>query len=95
MHKQVICGVEYLSAGTSDIAYISLRVALIDVLYKKAIPPFIFDESFMRMDNDRMTRSLKLLCEFGEHGTQSLLFTCHGREEKLMKTIGEYTYFTI
>lgn len=87
--------VEYLSAGTSDIAYISLRVALIDVLYKKAIPPFIFDESFMRMDNDRMTRSLKLLCEFGEHGTQSLLFTCHGREEKLMKTIGEYTYFTI
>ena len=87
--------VEYLSAGTSDIAYISLRVALIDVLYKKSIPPFIFDESFMRMDNDRMARSLKLLCEFGEHGTQSLLFTCHGREEKLMKTIGEYTYYTI
>ena len=87
--------VEYLSAGTSDIAYISLRVALIDVLYKRAIPPFIFDESFMRMDNDRMARSLKLLCEFGEHGTQSLLFTCHGREEKLMKTIGEYTYYTI
>lgn len=87
--------VEYLSAGTSDIAYISMRVSLIDVLYKKSIPPFIFDESFMRMDNDRMRNSLKLLCELGEAGTQSLLFTCHGREEKLMKTIGVYTYYTI
>ncbi|MCQ2770310.1 MAG: AAA family ATPase [Clostridia bacterium] len=87
--------VDYLSAGTTDIAYISLRIALIDVLYRKSIPPFIFDESFMRMDNERMTNSLKLLCDFGETGTQSLLFTCHGREEKLMRTIGEYTYYNI
>lgn len=87
--------VDYLSAGTSDIAYISLRIALIDILFRKSIPPFIFDESFMRMDNDRMKHSLELLCEFGENGTQSMLFTCHGREEKLMKTIGEYTYYTI
>lgn len=87
--------VDYLSAGTSDIAYISLRIALIDVLYRKSVPPFIFDESFMRMDNDRMKNSLAMLCDFGKEGTQSLLFTCHGREEKLMKTIGEYTYYTI
>ncbi|MBQ0124997.1 MAG: hypothetical protein KBS59_01565, partial [Clostridiales bacterium] len=87
--------VDLLSAGTSDIAYISLRIALIDVLFRKSIPPFIFDESFMRMDNDRMKNSLTLLCEFGKGGTQSLLFTCHGREEKLMKIIGEYTYYTI
>lgn len=87
--------VDFLSAGTSDIAYISFRIALLDVLFKKSIPPFIFDESFMRMDNDRMTNSLTLLCKLGSSGTQSLLFTCHGREEKLMKTIGEYTYFTI
>lgn len=87
--------VSSLSAGTSDIAYISLRIALIDVLFRKSVPPFIFDESFMRMDNDRMTNSLKLLCDIGNSGAQSLLFTCHGREEKLMKTIGEYTYFTI
>lgn len=87
--------VDYLSAGTSDIAYISLRIALIDILFRKSVPPFIFDESFMRMDNDRMKNSLTLLCDFGKDGTQSLLFTCHGREEKLMKTIGEYTYYTI
>lgn len=87
--------VDYLSAGTSDIAYISLRVALIDILYRKSVPPFIFDESFMRMDNDRMKNSLAMLRDFGKNGSQTLLFTCHGREEKLMKTIGEYTYFTI
>ncbi|MBR6049760.1 MAG: AAA family ATPase [Clostridia bacterium] len=87
--------VDYLSAGTSDIAYISLRIALIDILFRKSVPPFIFDESFMRMDNDRMKNSLALLCDFGKDGTQTLLFTCHGREEKLMKTIGEYTYYTI
>lgn len=87
--------VDYLSAGTSDIAYISLRIALIDILFRKSVPPFIFDESFMRMDNDRMKNSLTMLCDFGKDGTQTLLFTCHGREEKLMKTIGEYTYYKI
>jgi len=87
--------VDYLSAGTSDIAYISLRIALVDVLYRKSSPPLIFDESFMRMDNDRMEHSLNLLYELGQNGTQSMLFTCHGREENLMKKIGEYTYFAI
>ncbi|MBO4429699.1 MAG: AAA family ATPase [Clostridia bacterium] len=87
--------VDYLSAGTSDIAYISLRIALVDVLYRKSSPPLIFDESFMRMDNDRMENSLNLLFDLGKNGTQSMLFTCHGREENLMKKIGEYTYFTI
>ncbi|MCQ2436063.1 MAG: AAA family ATPase [Clostridia bacterium] len=87
--------VDMLSAGTTDIAYISLRLALIDVLYRQSVPPFIFDESFMRMDNERLKNSLSMLVEFGSGGAQSLLFTCHGREEKMMKTVGEYTYFCI
>ena len=81
-------GADSLSAGTSDIAYLSLRIALMDMLCKKSIPPFIFDESFSRLDADRLSNTLELLYRlYGEYG-QCLVFTCHEREREIMKNIG-------
>lgn len=84
-----------LSAGTSDLAYISLRLALMDVLYTKAHPPLIFDESFSRTDDNRLTAALSLVREFCENNSQSLLFTCHRREEKMMSSLGGYSLVTL
>ena len=67
---------EHLSAGTRDLAYISLRLALVDLLYKREKPPLVFDESFAHQDKDRTALALKLLSAEGERGLQSLLFTC-------------------
>lgn len=79
-----------LSAGTSDIAYIAFRLALMDILFTKACPPLIFDESFSRMDDDRLTAMLTLIREYtGENG-QTVIFTCHDREEETMAKIGDY-----
>ena len=82
---------DYFSAGTSDIAYISLRIALMEVLFTKSKPPLIFDESFARTDDARLPAALKLISE-GLEGcsSQSLIFTCHGREERAMAALGNY-----
>ena len=85
----------YLSAGTGDLAYLCLRMALIELLYKKAVPPFIFDESFARMDDDRLHRVLTLVSKYASRGYQTFLFTCHGREKNMMSGIGAHSLLSI
>ncbi len=80
--------VENLSGGTRDIAYITLRLALIRLLYRET-PPLCFDESFAHQDNDRCYSMLKVFLALSErNGTQSFLFTCRSREYTVAKEIG-------
>ncbi len=74
---------DYLSAGTQDIAYLSLRMALIDLLYREK-PPVCFDESFSHQDDTRAARMLEALTTLSEEGWQTLIFTCHGREGQML-----------
>lgn len=81
---------DFFSAGTTELAYISLRLALIRVLYRRETPPIIFDESFASIDDERAKRILLMLLRASkesiniEGGTiQSLIFTCQRREAKL------------
>lgn len=73
---------EYMSEGTSDSAYLSLRLALIDVLYRKTLPPLVFDEAFARLDDERTVSAMKLLSENNSsvEFPQALIFTCQKRE---------------
>ncbi|MBQ9745839.1 MAG: AAA family ATPase [Clostridia bacterium] len=84
-----------LSAGTSDIAYISLRLALAETLCKHKMPPFVFDESFTRMDDTRLTAALKILEQKFEKNAQAIVFTCHGRESNLAKNTVKATSLSI
>ena len=79
---------DYLSAGTRDLAYIGLRLALIDLLFREGTPPLMFDESFSHQDNDRASRLFKLLYLLSTEGQQSIIFTCHDREGKLAARMG-------
>ncbi len=85
---------EHLSAGTRDLAYISLRLALVDLLYKREKPPLVFDESFAHQDKDRTALALKLLSSEGERGIQSLLFTCRNYEAQSAEG-GSFKHITI
>lgn len=76
-------GIEALSAGTKDGAYISLRLALIDVLYKDEAPPLLLDEILSQIDDGRAENLLKMLESYSTGGNQSLLFTCHTREASM------------
>ncbi len=80
--------VEYLSEGTKDIAYISLRRALTGVLFDGVHPPLIYDESFARVDETRLERILALLASQEENTSQSLLLSCHKREARIARKIG-------
>jgi len=76
----------FMSAGTADAAYISLRLALAELIAKgDRSLPLIFDESFSRLDDDRLSNMLKLL---SAGGRQCLLFTSCGRETKQLKALG-------
>lgn len=69
----------HMSAGTKDAAYISLRMALINVLFKNEAPCVIFDETFSSFDDTRLKSVLGLVN--GAHpGYQSLILTCVDRE---------------
>ena len=71
----------YLSAGTLDAAYISLRVALCEFLYKEH-PTLIFDDAFSNMDNERLERTLDFLVELSED-FQIIILSCHDREKEI------------
>ncbi|MBQ8747313.1 MAG: AAA family ATPase [Clostridia bacterium] len=80
--------VEYLSEGTKDIAYVSLRRALTGVLFDGVRPPLIYDESFARVDETRLERILALLAADEGIGAQSILLSCHKREANIARKIG-------
>lgn len=84
-----------MSAGTSDLAYISLRLALIRLLYRNIRPALILDESFSRLDEERLTCMLGVLSTAALEGTQSIVFTSHKRDADIMDNVGEYDYIRL
>ena len=84
----------HMSGATREIAYIALRLALIDMLYREQ-PTLCFDESMAHQDDGRTTAILRFLT--GDSlGLQSILFTCHRREADLAAAVSADTRcFTI
>ena len=73
------------SGGTKDSLYLSLRLALTDILSGKEPMPILLDEALAQLDDKRALALLMILLRRGESGGQSLVFTCHSREEKLLE----------
>lgn len=74
-------GEEFMSAGTSDAAYVSLRLALATLICgEDRLPPMFFDESFSRIDDTRLTAMLKIL---SASGAQIVIFTSLDREKEI------------
>lgn len=81
--------VSLLSAGTKDLAYISLRMALLSLLYKNEPPTLLLDDAFTQLDDQRLKRALTLLGSYCERNGQCILLSCHTREETFLKDIRE------
>ncbi|MBE6679764.1 MAG: hypothetical protein E7598_04490 [Ruminococcaceae bacterium] len=80
--------ISYLSKGTREGAYFALRLALIDLVCKDEKIPLILDESFAHADDKRTKQMIKILFALAAEDTQSLVLTCHAREEKIAGTVG-------
>lgn len=76
-------GIEFMSAGTRDVAYLSLRFALSELLFGDKRPPLIFDESFSRLDDRRYARVLGLIGNMCDRGSQIILFTSQTRDASI------------
>ena len=80
--------IEYLSKGTREGAYFALRLALSDLICKEEKLPLILDESFAHTDDIRTKQMLRILMALAAENTQSIILTCHTREEKIAEAIG-------
>jgi uncharacterized protein YhaN len=78
--------VDFLSGGTRDLAYVAVRMALIDMLYPEK-PPISFDESFAHQDNQRARSMMKAIECLASSGHQSFIFTCRAREGAIAKEL--------
>lgn len=88
--------IENVSSGTQDLAYVSLRLALVRLLCgEKGVFPVIFDEAFARVDDRRLENMLKTAERFSGDASQTLIFTSQKREAVIMKNCGKYSHIVL
>lgn len=71
----------YLSHGTIDQAYFSLRLAIAQLIApENGALPILLDDVLVQYDDARASRAMKFLKEYAEEqGAQVLLLSCHNR----------------
>ena len=75
---------EFFSRGTGDLAYIALRIALAEEVFRAERPTLIFDESFAHVDSGRLKNVLRMLSTGdGQH----LVFTCRSEEAEAARAL--------
>lgn len=78
--------IAFVSSGTQDIAYVSLRLALAELFGKSGHNmPVIFDEAFARLDDGRLCNMLDIAKKYAEKSSQAIIFTSQVREAIIMK----------
>ena len=91
--------IDYVSSGTKDIAYVSLRLALADLFGKKGHNlPVVFDEAFARLDDNRLKNMLIVAKGYAKGDSQAIILTSQTREAAIIKEIleeSEYNYLYI
>ncbi|MGN0451752.1 MAG: AAA family ATPase [Acutalibacteraceae bacterium] len=69
--------IAFLSSGTADQAYLSLRLALSALIFDNAEGlPVLLDDTLTQYDDKRAEAALKYLKEYSEN-VQIIMFTCH------------------
>lgn len=75
---------EQVSRGTIEQIYFALRMAAIEILHTEEFP-VILDDTFAYYDEKRLEAALKWLAG---NRRQVLIFTCHKREEEILRRNG-------
>lgn len=81
--KTKLVPLEQVSSGTMDQVYLALRLAAATLIQEGTERmPFIFDDSFVLYDDDRLRTALRWLV--GTYSDQIIIFTCHQREAQML-----------
>ena len=81
LRKDDYVNFEQLSAGAIAQMYVALRVVLGGLLTRTKGLPFIFDDSFVLYDDERLESVIKELNLLSDR--QIIIFTCHNREKEV------------
>ncbi|GIM29181.1 hypothetical protein CPJCM30710_18470 [Clostridium polyendosporum] len=76
--------VDYLSNGAWDQVYLSLRLALIDLIFSDKMVPIILDDAFVQYDDERIKRVLEELYKISKN-KQIIIFSCQKREMEFLE----------
>lgn len=84
--KTKLVPIDQVSSGTMDQIYLALRLAAAKLIQNEHDNmPLIFDDSFVLYDDDRLRTALKWIAK-AFNDRQIIIFTCHQREEEILKT---------
>ncbi|WP_040210682.1 hypothetical protein [Clostridium polynesiense] len=86
IEENTLFNAEYLSSGTFEQIYLSLRIAMINLIFKDKRVPIILDDAFVQYDDERLNNALKVIVELSRH-KQIILFSCQKREEEFLRNI--------
>ncbi len=89
VNKQGVFGTkdwQYLSSGTQDQAYLSLRLALTELMSEDEALPVVMDDVLAQYDDTRSDRAMSFLNGFSS-GHQIILFTCHENVKNLAEKL--------
>ena len=79
--------VDQVSSGTMDQVYLALRLAAAKLIQHEGEKmPLIFDDSFVLYDDERLKTALNWLTK--AFSGQMIIFTCHRREQEILKACG-------
>ena len=80
--------IDYLSSGTADQAYLSMRLALAELMQDDSDSlPIFLDDALTQYDDSRMKTAVSFLKEYSEK-TQVIMFTCHNSIYEISKEAG-------
>lgn len=83
--KTKLVPIDQVSSGTMDQIYLALRLAAAKLIQNEYDNmPLIFDDSFVLYDDDRLRTALKWIAK-AFNDRQIIIFTCHQREEEILK----------
>lgn len=80
---------QYLSGGTIDQAYLSLRLALVRLIGEGVALPVMLDDVFSQYDDGRTSRGFETLGEFAAQN-QVVFFTCHKEIQRLAQPVSSF-----
>lgn len=80
--------IDYLSSGTADQAYLSLRLAVCELMSQNDERlPVLLDDALAQYDDSRTKTALEFLKEYSLDG-QTIMFTCHNSVLEASKQTG-------
>lgn len=81
MQEESLRSLDFLSGGTFDQVYFSLRLALSNLIFKEKNLPVFLDDAFIQYDENRLYSAMEFLQEYSkEH--QVIIFTCRKLPQK-------------